>query len=284
MSDTENDKPKLGMRQPLGLKRTVETGKVKQSFSHGRSNTVVVEVKRRRVLGPQGGPAPEEQTPAPAPEAPAPQAAPRPAAPAPRPPVSNETAQERQARLLREADSQRMQSLEDARRREERARTEAAEEERRRGEERARAEAEAAEAAKAAAAAPAPAPKVEEPAPAPAPAPVEAPAPAPVETPAPAPATGTALSVSTPPLCMDLIHRRLGHASEARCREFVQQSADLTTQEKRQALSTPLSPHCGVCLAGKLTARGIHRQEHTVSAMHAQHPGDLVSLDLIGPM
>ena len=50
MSDTDNDKPKLGMRQPLGLKRTVETGKVKQSFSHGRSNTVV-EVKRRRVLG-----------------------------------------------------------------------------------------------------------------------------------------------------------------------------------------------------------------------------------------
>ena len=55
MSDTDNDKPKLGMRAPLGLKRTVETGKVKQSFSHGRSNTVVVEVKRRRVLGPQGG-------------------------------------------------------------------------------------------------------------------------------------------------------------------------------------------------------------------------------------
>ncbi|MEO5493323.1 MAG: translation initiation factor IF-2 associated domain-containing protein, partial [Sphingomonas sp.] len=48
MSDTDNEKPKLGMRQPLGLKRTVETGKVKQSFSHGRSNTVVVEVKRRR--------------------------------------------------------------------------------------------------------------------------------------------------------------------------------------------------------------------------------------------
>ncbi|MCD2323227.1 translation initiation factor IF-2 [Sphingomonas sp. IC-56] len=204
MSDTDNEKPKLGMRQPLGLKRTVETGKVKQSFSHGRSNTVVVEVKRRRVLGPQGGPAPEEQTPAPAPEAPAPQAAPRPAAPAPRPPVSNETAQERQARLLREADSQRMQSLEDARRREERARTEAAEEERRRGEERARAEAEAAEAAKAAAVAPAPAPKVEEPAPAPAPvaapapAPVEAPAPAPVETPAPAPAPVAAAPAPKP--------------------------------------------------------------------------------------
>src|SRR5437764_15477884 len=54
MSDT-TDKPKLGARAPLGLKRTVETGKVKQSFSHGRSNTVVVEVKRRRVLGPAGG-------------------------------------------------------------------------------------------------------------------------------------------------------------------------------------------------------------------------------------
>ena len=52
MSDTE--KPKLGMRAPLGLKRTVETGQVKQSFSHGRSNTVVVEVKRRRILGRPG--------------------------------------------------------------------------------------------------------------------------------------------------------------------------------------------------------------------------------------
>ena len=54
MSDIENEKPKLGMRAPLGLKRTVETGQVKQSFSHGRSNTVVVEVKRRRILGRPG--------------------------------------------------------------------------------------------------------------------------------------------------------------------------------------------------------------------------------------
>ncbi len=71
MSDTDNEKPKLGMRAPLGLKRTVETGKVKQSFSHGRSNTVVVEVKRRRILGPGGvpteAPAPVEAAPAPAP-------------------------------------------------------------------------------------------------------------------------------------------------------------------------------------------------------------------------
>ena len=50
----QTEKPKLGTRPPLGLKRTVETGKVKQSFSHGRSNTVVVEVKKRRILGKPG--------------------------------------------------------------------------------------------------------------------------------------------------------------------------------------------------------------------------------------
>src|ERR1700740_3148312 len=76
MSDTENEKPKLGMRAPLGLKRTVETGKVKQSFSHGRSNTVVVEVKRRRVLGPQGAPIEETAPPPAAAAAPEPVAAP----------------------------------------------------------------------------------------------------------------------------------------------------------------------------------------------------------------
>lgn len=183
MSDTENEKPKLGMRQPLGLKRTVETGKVKQSFSHGRSNTVVVEVKRRRVLGPHGAPQ-EEQAPAPEPAAaaPAPQA-PKSAAPAPRPPVSNETAQERQARLLREADEQRMNALEEARRREERERAEAAEAEARRVEERARAEAEAANAPKVEAkAAPEPvaAPEAATSAPAPAPTPTPAPTPQPV--------------------------------------------------------------------------------------------------------
>src|SRR5262249_58000284 len=79
---SDQDKPKLGMRAPLGLKRTVETGKVKQSFSHGRSNTVVVEVKKRRILGRPG-----EAPPAPAPEpvAEAPKPAPKPAAPAPQP-------------------------------------------------------------------------------------------------------------------------------------------------------------------------------------------------------
>src|SRR5215468_6653495 len=121
MSDTDNEKPKLGMRAPLGLKRTVETGKVKQSFSHGRSNTVVVEVKKRRILGRPGeAEAPKAEPVVAAPEpAPAP-AAPQPAAPKPAPrPAATETAQERSARLMREAEEQRMQALEDARRREE---------------------------------------------------------------------------------------------------------------------------------------------------------------------
>jgi DNA-binding NtrC family response regulator len=71
----QSDKPKLGTRPPLGLKRTVETGKVKQSFSHGRSNTVVVEVKKRRILAKPGeAPAPAPEAAAPAPEAAAPAA------------------------------------------------------------------------------------------------------------------------------------------------------------------------------------------------------------------
>ncbi|OYY64075.1 translation initiation factor IF-2 [Sphingomonas sp. 28-62-11] len=141
MSDTDNEKPKLGMRAPLGLKRTVETGKVKQSFSHGRSNTVVVEVKSRRVLRRPGEAetvvvdepavveAPQAATPAPAPVAPPPQSAARKAG------DSLLSRQELQAKLLREADEARMNALEEARRREERERQEAAEEERRRAEE-----------------------------------------------------------------------------------------------------------------------------------------------------
>src|SRR3569623_3255755 len=96
----QTEKPKLGARPPLGLKRTVETGKVKQSFSHGRSNPVVVEVNRRRVLGPHAAPAD-----APVAEPP-PAPAPTPAAPAARAPApAAEPAQERQARLLRAAEA-----------------------------------------------------------------------------------------------------------------------------------------------------------------------------------
>ena len=140
----QTDKPKLGTRPPLGLKRTVETGKVKQSFSHGRSNTVVVEVKKRRILG-RPGEAPPAEAPKLEPVAEAPKPAPKPAAPAPQPkrtsPVDDITARkEMQARLLREAEEARLSSLEEARRRDDRKRTEQSEEERRRAEENRKAE------------------------------------------------------------------------------------------------------------------------------------------------
>ena len=146
----QTEKPKLGTRAPLGLKRTVETGKVKQSFSHGRSNTVVVEVKKRRVLGPPGAAPEQPKAPEPVGEAPKPAPAPK-SAPAPRtPPRSNPiddiaTRKELQEKLLREADEARMMALEEARRREERALKDATDEERRRAEENRRAEEEAAE-------------------------------------------------------------------------------------------------------------------------------------------
>ncbi|HEY6661762.1 MAG TPA: translation initiation factor IF-2, partial [Sphingomicrobium sp.] len=137
----QTEKPKLGTRPPLGLKRTVETGKVKQSFSHGRSNTVVVEVKKRRILG-RPGEAPPPPAPEPVAEAPKPALKPA-AAPQPRKPsAAEETAarKEMQAKLLREAEESRLSMAEEARRREDRSKVEASEEERRRAEENRKAE------------------------------------------------------------------------------------------------------------------------------------------------
>ena len=141
------EKPKLGTRPSLGIKRTVETGKVKQSFSHGRSNTVVVEVKKRRILGRPGEAPPPAPEPTPVAEAPKP--APKPAAPAA--PVRKSSPQddittrkETQERLLREADEARMNSLEEARRREDREQKEMSAEERRRADDNRKAEDEAA--------------------------------------------------------------------------------------------------------------------------------------------
>ena len=177
MSNEESDKPTL-TRKPLGLKRTVEAGQVQQQFSHGRKNTVVVEVKKRRTFGRpgegEGTPAPEA-APAPEPQAEAPKAPVAPPPPAPKPAADTlESRQERQARLLREAEEARLSALEEARRREDEERAAAGEEERRRAEdnrkaeeaaaEQARKDAEAAKQAEAAAAAePAAAPAPEAP-------------------------------------------------------------------------------------------------------------------------
>jgi translation initiation factor IF-2 len=147
----QTEKPKLGTRPSLGLKRTVETGKVKQSFSHGRSNTVVVEVKKRRILGrpgeapPAEAPKPVAEAPAPAPVKPAP-AAPQPRKPSPQDEMANR--KELQQKLLREAEEARLTSLEEARRREDRVRTEQSVDERRRTDENRRSEEAAAEEAR----------------------------------------------------------------------------------------------------------------------------------------
>jgi translation initiation factor IF-2 len=88
MSDEkDNGRPTApGGRQPLTLKPrlgagSVSAGTVKQSFSHGRSKTVVVETKRARPLGSApgnlAGPSPAERRTTP------------PAAPVPRPAASS---------------------------------------------------------------------------------------------------------------------------------------------------------------------------------------------------
>ena len=61
MSETttsKDDKKKpLKLNRPgrLELRKTVETGQVRQSFSHGRSKTVMVVVKRKRTFAPGEG-------------------------------------------------------------------------------------------------------------------------------------------------------------------------------------------------------------------------------------
>ena len=132
MSDENNVKPTL-TRKPLTLSRSLESGEVKQTFSHGRTNKVVVEVKRKKLVGKPGyAPEPEVATPPPPPP---PAARPVTAAPAPKPsPTGNDmlSRQERQAKLLREAEDARLAMLEESGRREVEQRAQRAEEERQR--------------------------------------------------------------------------------------------------------------------------------------------------------
>jgi translation initiation factor IF-2 len=140
MSDENENKPTLA-RKPLGLKRAVESGEVKQTFSHGRTNKVVVEVKRKKLVG-KPGYAPEPEVAAPPPPPP----------PAPPPPVVAKptqrseaeamlTRQELQTKLLREAEEARLSQLEENRRREGQDRARQSEDERRRADENRKAEA-----------------------------------------------------------------------------------------------------------------------------------------------
>ena len=188
MSD-DNDNQRI--RKPLGLKRSVDAGEVKQTFSHGRTNKVVVEVKRRRVLGKPGEAAPSAPPPAPEPVV----AAPPPPAPAARPAPAGETPQERVKRLQLEAEEERLRMAEEARKREDEERQRAEEEERRRAEENRRAEEEAERQSAAAADAPG---QTEAAAAAEAPSAHEATEPAPAATTAAAPAARRFTPVERP--------------------------------------------------------------------------------------
>ncbi|KAF0224914.1 MAG: translation initiation factor, partial [Rhodospirillaceae bacterium] len=59
MSDSKDQERKapLKLSSPgkLELKKTVETGQVRQSFSHGRSKVVTVEVRKKRTFAPGAG-------------------------------------------------------------------------------------------------------------------------------------------------------------------------------------------------------------------------------------
>jgi translation initiation factor IF-2 len=84
MADTKNpgDKPLSVGAKTLSLKPRTETGVVRQSFSHGRSKSVVVEKRTKRRLPGEAGPAVEAAPAAPAPAPVAPVAKPAPKAPA----------------------------------------------------------------------------------------------------------------------------------------------------------------------------------------------------------
>lgn len=145
MSEDTKDTPKPA-RKPLGLKRSVEPGEVKQTFSHGRTNKVVVEVKRKKLVGKPGAQeaakeiVPEMPVPAPAP-APAPVAKAAPAKPAPKPKQEDIlTRQEMQAKLLREAEESRLSAMEEARKRDTKAKKDQTAEEKVRAEENRKAE------------------------------------------------------------------------------------------------------------------------------------------------
>jgi translation initiation factor IF-2 len=80
-NETEGKTARGGRKMTLNVRRTVESGHVRQSFSHGRSKSVLVEKKKRRSIG-AGAPAAqpvEEPKPRPKRAASAAEAAPTPA-------------------------------------------------------------------------------------------------------------------------------------------------------------------------------------------------------------
>ncbi len=118
--ETKKKKKPLTLSRPgrLEIKKTVEGGQVKQSFSHGRSKTVTVEVKKKRTFRQNAGGEMTEVISQPEPEA-------GPEAPA-QPPAEEPVSEAPPARTLTEAEqATRVRALEDARKAAEEAREEA---------------------------------------------------------------------------------------------------------------------------------------------------------------
>ncbi len=112
-NETEDKTARGGRKMTLNVRRTVESGHVRQSFSHGRSKSVLVEKKKRRAIG-AGGAAQAVEEPA------APKPAPRTAETVQKP-VQDETPA-RQARVVlpqlsEEEKDARMRALADSRQR-----------------------------------------------------------------------------------------------------------------------------------------------------------------------
>jgi len=148
MSDTKTPGDKtLSVTPPktLSLKRPVEQSTVRQSFSHGRSKQVVVEVKRR--VGHEPPAAPVARAPQ-APQVPAAPQAPRPQPPQPAPAASRPAGGMLLRTLSDDEKDARQRALSDARATEAEARARAEDEARQRAarEQRERAEREAAQA------------------------------------------------------------------------------------------------------------------------------------------
>ncbi|HLG85953.1 MAG TPA: translation initiation factor IF-2, partial [Alphaproteobacteria bacterium] len=138
MAESKNNDSTLTVtpNKTLSLKRPVEAGTVRQSFSHGRSKTVVVEKVKRRALGPGETHPPREQAPSAPPaqagqeRAPAPQRPAAPARPAAGVVLRSLTEEEREARnralsgAREREEEERRRALVEAQAREERERRE----------------------------------------------------------------------------------------------------------------------------------------------------------------
>ncbi len=117
INETEDKTARGGRKLTLNLRRTVESGHVRQSFSHGRSKSVLVEKKKRRAVGAGAATQPAEE--------PKPKVA-KTAEPTPPPTARDESQQRRSGVVLRalsdEEKDARLRALQESRQREAEAR------------------------------------------------------------------------------------------------------------------------------------------------------------------